>query len=133
MKYVRAVYTVIFISVKAEQKEPFLFSRKRTAFEVGVAAGPVEEPGAGTKKSSLRAQRMAGVAGVGSLALPGTGGKGGSCLVCLEEATEPLAAACGHICCAGCWERIFAMVNGSNCPSCRKVVTRAGMVKIRLR
>ena len=43
--------------VKAEQKEPALFSRKRTAFEVGVAAGPVEEPGAGTKKSSLKSRQ----------------------------------------------------------------------------
>jgi hypothetical protein len=32
------------------------------------------------------------------------------CLVCKEQATEPCAAKCGHICCENCWKR-YAHVN----------------------
>ena len=51
-----------------------------------------------------------------------------TCPICKEQALDPCAAKCGHICCKECWSRWMAVKQ--NCPQCKLSVLAAELIAI---
>ena len=103
---------------RANARADVVIVREKTAMTPGSARG-------GTRGRRARA-RVHG--GEGADGASGASGGRGTCAVCLDAYVLPTTTRCGHVFCARCLQA--ALRHSSQCPTCRKKVTKSSCVRV---
>ncbi|CAL57181.1 Zinc finger, RING/FYVE/PHD-type [Ostreococcus tauri] len=81
----------------------------------------------GTRGRRARVRVRAGTGAGGGRDANASGGRG-TCAVCLDAYVLPTTTRCGHVFCARCLQA--ALRHSSQCPTCRKKVTKSSCVRV---